>query len=1030
MYNHQKTEKKWQAYWQENKTFKAEENPNKPKYYALDMFPYPSGSGLHVGHLEGYTATDIISRYKRMQGHEVLHPMGWDAFGLPAENHAIKTGIHPHKNTEQNIKTFKRQIQSLGFSYDWDREIDTTDPKYFKWTQWIFLKLYEAGLLYEKEMPMSWCTECKIVVANEEVENATHERCGKHVEKRNLKQWLFKITKYADKLLKDLDELPEWPEKLKAMQRNWIGKSEGAEVDFEIKDSKEKIKIFTTRQDTLFGVTYCAISPEHPLVKKITTQESKQEIEKYQKKCQTKTDLERTELNKEKTGVFTGAFAINPVNKKLLPIWIADYVLMSYGTGAIMAVPGHDERDFIFACNVNTKEGERFSRQIEITHVVDPQDKADVSKYITNTAHIRDEGDKNSEIKSLKHEYEEVRKGEERIFSYTGEGIIINSDFLNGLNIKDAKEKMIQYLESKKLGRRKTNYRLRDWIFTRQRYWGEPIPLIHCNDCGIVPAVADFEKYDTQQKKKGTEEVARPDTKLPTGGDPKAHLDSSTVPILSTHIVASSSYKCKSKFERNNKKGIKHIFKEIHQIKEIKSPIIGTITTNWNYIFQHFQKKRFQEFLIRSKFTKSVIETLQNSQEYQETKDNHIIVHGRCNNRVFTIVLKKIEKNWILKTFYQSKRLTDAWKKLKKDYPLPLTLPQTPNYEPCETGESPLAKITDWVNTKCPKCQNPAKRETSTMPNWAGSSWYWLRFMDPSNEHIFCSKENEKYWDQVDLYVGGAEHAVLHLLYARFWHKALYDLGLVHTKEPFKKLVNQGMILAEDGEKMSKSKGNVVNPDDIVKKHGADTLRMYEMFMGPLEQAVSWSDHGLEGMHKFLQKIWRMYTEKEIIEIKKDQKCPIEGFPKIMHQTIKKVTHDIENLKFNTAISQLMIFVNFLQKEKTFPRPAAEKFTKLLSPFAPHMAEEIWHTVLKNKTTITHEPWPIYDPKKITEDTTTYAVQINGKLRTDFEIEKDAEKETVLETARKLEKIQKYLKEGKVVKEIFVPEKIVGFVVK
>ena len=1037
-YNHLAVEKKWQTLWETQKTFSVDNTPTTQKtFYALDMFPFPSGAGLHVGHPEGYTATDIICRKKRMEGYKVLHPMGWDAFGLPAENFAIKTGVHPKKSTNKNIENFTRQIKSLGFSYDWDREFATTDEDYYKFTQDLFLKLYDKNLLYEDDKPLNWCASCKVVCANEEVEQGLHERCGNVVTKKALKQWMFKITDYAERLLQDLEKpnvivlhglggngdlgwgadiktfftennieccsptfpnsnnpqysewktffeknildiitpqtiifahslgggflqkylseenlnikfselilvaptvgdcgipeisnfftedfnyqkvsksaenifiyaggkdpyittkefnfladklsatlilnetqehfwgdwklekIPEllekcnkilsstieWPEKIKAMQRNWIGKSTGAEIDFTLADSDKSITVYTTRPDTLFGATYFVLSPEHPLVSEITTNDYKQAVEEYKVECCRKSELERTELNKNKTGVFTGAYVINPVNNEKIPVWIADYVMMGYGTGAIMSVPAHDDRDREFA--------EKYNLPI-IEVVID--------------------------------------------------GKLQNSDFLNTLSVKDAKNKMIAFLEEKKLGKKTVNYKLRDWIFTRQRYWGEPIPLV-------------FDESGTCRR-----------------------LDASELPLI---------------------------------------------------------------------------------------------------------------------------------------------LPESANYEPSPTGESPLAKITDWVNVSgyitdentviiCEESEVPENkiyqkftRETSTMPNWAGSSWYWLRYMDPKNSEEAWNTQAEKQWGPVDLYVGGAEHAVLHLLYARFWHKAFYDLGLVSTKEPFKKLVNQGLILSyayqrktgglvsndaveekdcEDnsgekeyfeistGEKlekivakMSKSLKNVVNPDDIIEAYGADTLRMYEMFMGPFEQNKAWDTTAVEGMNKFLMKIWRLFTEKEISE-----SCPSKELIKLTHQTVKKVSHDIDEFKFNTAISQMMIWVNAFQKLDTVPKIAGGKFIRLLSPFAPHLAEELWQKFSPKDETISFVSWPSYKEELLVESEVSYAVQVNGKLRGDFSISKDASKEECIAQAKKLEKVAKFISEaedngGQIRKEIFVPGKIVGFVVK
>jgi len=807
-YDHKSIEPKWQKFWEDHQCFKAEDVSDKEKYYALDMFPYPSGAGLHVGHPLGYTATDIMSRYKRHKGFNVLHPMGWDAFGLPAENYAIKTGVHPKISTAENEANFKRQIQALGFSYDWDRSFSTTDPDYYKWSQWIFLQLFKKGLAYEEAKAMNWCPQCKIVAANEEVEQGMHERCGSPVEKRNLKQWMFRITDYAERLLNDLEDLPEWPQKIKAMQANWIGKSEGAEVGFDI--NGEMVNVYTTRPDTLFGATYFVLSPEHPLVDDITTDEQKTAVEAYKSEVAAKSDLERTELNKDKSGVFTGAFAINPVNGKQIPVWIADYVLMSYGTGAIMAVPAHDERDLEFA--------EKFG--LEILEVVGNLDSP---------------------------------------FQKTG-GKMINSDFLNGMTVDEAIAAMINWLEENQKGEKKVNYKLRDWIFTRQRYWGEPIPLVF-DEAGKVYALDDSQ--------------------------------------------------------------------------------------------------------------------------------------------------------------------------------LPLELPETPNYEPSADGQSPLAKIETWVNVKgdiTPEgtviiSDNGSQnftRETSTMPNWAGSSWYWLRFMDPHNEQEFCSKAKSDYWGPVDLYVGGAEHAVLHLLYGRFWHKVLFDLGLVSTKEPFKKLVNQGMIAAEDGRKMSKSLGNVVNPDDVIAEYGADTLRCYEMFMGPFEQGKAWSTGSVGGIRKFLDRVNRYFSDNEVVDV-----CPSDELISLTHKTVKKVGEDIEAFRFNTAISQMMVWMNEFSKLDHIPKIAGGKFIRLLSPFAPHLAEEIWHTKFKPEgKTIVFEPWPSFDEKYLVENTVTYAVQVNGKLRAELSMPAEAPKDEVLTAAKAIDKVAQYLAEGSIVKEIFVPGKIVGFVVK
>ena len=834
------TEPKWQKYWAENKTFAVTEDPSFPREkraYVLDMFPYPSGAGLHVGHPEGYTATDIYCRYLRMNGFNVLHPMGFDSFGLPAENYAIQTGTHPAVTTEKNINTFRRQIRSLGFCYDWDREISTCDPDYYHWTQWIFEKLYEKGLAYESQAPINWCPHCKTGLANEEVKEGKCERCGAQVEKKNIRQWVLKITAYAQRLLDDLD-LVDWPESVKLMQRNWIGKSEGASVLFQVKglenDPDGKLEVFTTRCDTLFGATYMVISPEHPLVNKITTKAQQQAVKDYVAQAAKKSDLDRTDLAKEKTGVFSGSYAINPVNGKEIPIWIADYVLISYGTGAIMAVPAHDTRDWEFA--------KKFGLPI---------------------------------IEVLKSEVDVQEQ------AWTEDGIHVNSGFLDGLNKADAIEKMIEFLEQRRIGRKMVNFKLRDWIFSRQRYWGEPIPLIHCPHCGTV---------------------------------------------------------------------------------------------------------------------------------------------------------------------------------LVPENELPLTLPEVQSYQPSGTGESPLANIDSWVNCKCPKCGGAAKRETNTMPQWGGSCWYYLRYIDPKNDKAFVDPEKEKYWMPVNLYIGGTEHAVLHLLYARFWHKVLFDLGLVSTPEPFARLVNQGMITSfayqrpnkslvpadqvienEDGTftdketgeklerviaKMSKSLKNVINPDEVIAQYGADTMRMYEMFMGPLQVSKPWSTTGIAGVWRFIDRIWRLGDEKRITE----EKAPAEIL-KSLHKTIKKVTEDTSTLNFNTAISQMMVYVNDLAKLETLPREAWEPLILMLSPYAPHLAEELWEKA-GHKPSVANVKWPEYNEELTIDAEIQIVCQINGKVRAKLMLSKDASKDEIIAAAKANDNVKKYLEGATVVKEIVVPGKLVSFVVK
>lgn len=801
-FNHKKIEKKWQKVWEENKTFKTSEDKGKNKFYALDMFPYPSGAGLHVGHPEGYTATDILSRMKRMQGFNVLHPMGWDAFGLPAEQYALDTGNDPAEFTAQNINTFRRQIKALGFSYDWDREVNTTDPEYYKWTQWIFLKLYEKGLAYIDEVAVNWCPALGTVLANEEVIDGKSERGGHPVVRKPMRQWMLKITAYADRLLEDLDLL-DWPESLKDMQRNWIGRSEGAEVTFQIEGHEGTFTVFTTRPDTLFGATYAVLAPEHALVNEITTDDQRAAVDAYIEKIQSKSDLERTDLAKEKTGVFTGAYAVNPVNGEKMPIWIADYVLASYGTGAIMAVPGHDERDYEFAKQFN----------LPIIEV--------------------------------------VAGGDVQIEAYTGDGEHVNSGFLNGMNKEDAIEKMIAWLEEKGIGTKKITYRLRDWLFSRQRYWGEPIPIIHWED-GTMEAVPEDQ--------------------------------------------------------------------------------------------------------------------------------------------------------------------------------LPLILPKTTEIKPSGTGESPLANIEEWVNVVDPETGKKGRRETNTMPQWAGSCWYYLRYIDPKNTEALADAEKLKEWLPVDIYIGGAEHAVLHLLYARFWHKVLYDIGVVHTKEPFQKLFNQGMILGEGNEKMSKSKGNVVNPDDILESHGADTLRLYEMFMGPLDASIAWSTNGLDGSRRFLDRVWRLLIEENGELNPKIQAVEEAGdLEKVYHQTVKKVTEDYEGLRFNTAISQLMVFINEAYKSTVLPKQYIEGFVKLLSPITPHVAEELWEKLGHNGT-IAYEAWPAFDEAKLVDDEVEIVIQINGKVKAKLRVPSDAQKDALEKIAMDDDKVKEQI-DGKTIRKVIaVPGKLVNIV--
>lgn len=797
-------ELKWQQHWEKEKTFKAVDFSEKPKYYVLDMFPYPSGAGLHVGHPEGYIATDIIARYKRKKGFNVLHPMGWDAFGLPAENYALQTGTHPKITTEKNIEIFRKQIKSFGFSYDWDREVNTTDPKYYRWTQWIFLQLYKKGLVYQAEVPVNWCPALKTVLANEEVIDGKSERGGHPVVRKPMRQWILKITAYADRLLDDL-ELVDFPESIKEMQRNWIGRSEGADVYFKIAGSDKTLTVFTTRPDTLYGATYMVVAPEHPILDELVSEPHKHKVAEYQQLVSQKSDLDRTELVKEKTGVFTGLYAMNPVNNRKIPIWTSEYVLMTYGTGAIMAVPGHDQRDWEFA--------KKFG--LDIIEVITG---GDISKS-----------------------------------AWTGDGILVNSGILNGLNVSAAIKKMTVWLTEHNLGKASVQYKLRDWVFSRQRYWGEPFPL-------------------------------------------------------------------------------------------------------------------------------------------------------KFNSRGEVILLKEED--------------------------LPLELPQVEKYEPSGTGESPLANLRDWIEFRDAKTGETFSYETNTMPQWAGSCWYYLRYIDPHNDDKAWEPKKEKYWMPVDLYIGGAEHAVLHLLYARFWHKVLYDLGFVSTPEPFMKLVNQGMILGEDGEKMSKSRGNVINPDDVIARYGADTFRMYEMFMGPLTRTKPWSTSSIEGIHRFLNRVWSLFCDEtgclnaDIKDIKPDSETFV-----LLNKTIKKVTEDTENLRFNTAISQFMIFVNEIGKLGTKPKSVLESFIQILNPYAPHITEEIWK-LLGHTDDLVYFEWPSWDEAYIKEDKVNIAVQVNGKVRGTFEIEPNSTDEECIAAAMEVDNVSRFLKGRQIIKQFVVKNRIVSFVVR
>jgi leucyl-tRNA synthetase len=1325
--DYKKIETKWQEKWDKEQIYAAQDNSDKEKYYVLVEFPYPSGEGLHVGHCRSYTALDIIARKKRMEGKNVLFPIGFDAFGLPTENYAIKNKIHPREATDKNIANFTRQLKSIGFSFDWNRTVDTTDENYYKWTQWIFLQFFKKGLAYQAEIPINWCISCKIGLANEEVVNGKCERCNGEIERRVKKQWMLRITDYAQKLLDGLETVDFLP-RIEAQQKNWIGKSEGAEVEFGIRvdtkkgrgrspkgccstgnqarpspinfilsedipnvkrkgnpkislrqlykktdtdkgtiifdgkllaahfkqktakefkyrdqwrmtvlkalsvlfyendlvgyfrsgcnvfrvvltktkkniyivktfyrvrnlskileqnkkrrfcvaqqsggchsnnddlakntshldkekggpvpcggcsikgnsicprnSSKEilpqKIKIFTTRPDTLFGATYTVLAPENKLLQDLKSEiKNWDEVEDYIQTSAKKSDLERTELAKEKTGVMLqGVMAVNPVNDEEIPIFVADYVLASYGTGAIMAVPAHDERDFEFAKTMNSKPEIKYNNPIKIQHVIEPKNYKNINHnqvFVVYAHKIDDDDDATSGlIRMLKHQYSEIKKGKSALFCFAGEGVVINSGEFDGLSTAEFKKQIIEKLEKDGTGKRAVNFKLRDWIFSRQRYWGEPIPIIHCEKCGAVPAVADFAQYlysekegnfstpdnlaepgrrqdqlslsvptgcssqvcvvKPSNKKNESSKPSRSDddsydhhaesfnsrnilshTKkewnaqcvnqsnlaegsstpdnlaesgrrqdqlslsVPTGDSPYVYRASSS---NSSKILASGAIKCKLKFSI-----LKKPYLTLEKLKNKKillySHIFGNVSLNFGNLWRHFRKKIHKEFLIRAKFLPIVSVIIEQSNCWQYSKNsNSILLYGRYGNKIFTVVLGKKNEQWIVKTFYQSRQLTNAWKELNQKFSLPLTLPEVKNYEPTDTGESPLASITDWVNCECPQCGEPAKRETDTMPNWAGSSWYFLRYIDPQNKQVFANSEKLKYWTPVDLYNGGMEHTVLHLLYSRFWHKFLYDQKLVPTSEPYAKRISHGMILGSDGEKMSKSRGNVQNPDEIVERFGADTLRVYEMFIGPFDQAASWNEGGIDGVRRFLERVERL-SEKKLVDCD-DGKCAKDipnSFKRLLHKTIKKVTEDLNDFHFNTAVSALMIFVNDAQKLSQLPKPAFEKFLIILAPFAPHLCEELWEKLGHDKS-IHLEAWPSYDEGLTRDDEIELVVQVNGKLRATISASADIDKDSALDLASGSEKVSKWLVGKVVVKEIFVSGKLVNFVVK
>jgi leucyl-tRNA synthetase/predicted alpha/beta hydrolase family esterase len=997
-YNHQSIEKKWQEQWEKQKLYATKDDPNKKKFYCLIEFPYPSADGLHVGHPRSYTALDIVVRKRRMEGDNALFPIGFDAFGLPAENYAIKVKKNPADITKQNIERFRSQLKALGLSFDWSREVVTTDPEYYKWTQWIFLQLFKAGLLYQKEMPINWCPSCKTGLANEEVVSGKCERCGTVVTKKNLKQWIFKITDYADRLIDDLDTV-DYLDKIKTQQINWIGKSDGARVQFRLKDLKYRIDVFTTRPDTLFGATYMVLAPEHELVEKLLKEISNsKEVEKYIRAAQSKSDLERTDLAKEKTGVeLKGIKVINPASNDEMSVWVADYVLTGYGTGAIMAVPAHDERDWEFA--------KKFNLPIK----------------------------------------EVISGGDVKKKAYSGNGKVVDSEEFDGLDSEKGIKKITAWIEKESFGKAEVNYKLRDWIFSRQHYWGEPIPLIHCENCKekekktvlIIHGTGSYCRFGwygwlADELEKLGHKVITPD--MPNPNEPdlaewlseldkyKDKLNENSVVIghslggpVAMHFVSKLSKKV-GKIILVAPTSDKIDWKEYaklhpedpvdHQIEFHRTEIsYDNVHKNVGRVIYYYSDNDFYIPKSIPEHYKKVLKA-----DFRMLKGrNHFSV---ANGLAFTfpeIFEEIIEGNQMPVGIVSVP---------EKD--LPVELPKVKNYEPTDTGESPLAGIKKWVSVKCPECGGKAKRETDTMPNWAGSSWYFLRYCDPHNKKEFASKKSLENWMPVDLYNGGMEHTTLHLLYSRFWHKALYDLKLVPQSEPYQKRISHGMVLAEDGKKMSKSLGNVVNPDDVIKEYGADTMRMYEMFMGPFAEAIPWDTKGIVGVRRFLDKV-NSLSDKVKKNIKSDEH--------LIHKTIKKVTEDINEFRFNTAVSALMIMVNEMHNQKEVGQEVYDKFLVLLSPFAPHLTEEIWEK-FGNKASIHLQPWPEYDPELAKENEIEFVIQINGKVKDKCVMPADVSEEDVLQYIEKSERIQKLISDKQIVKKIFVPGKLLNIVVK
>lgn len=1103
-YNHKKIEKKWQEIWARTGLYKTSDDSKKPKFYALDMFPYPSGEGLHVGHPKGYIATDVVARMKMLQGYNVLHPMGWDAFGLPAENYAIKNKIHPKIAVDKNINTFKKQLEIIGFGYDWDREINTTDPDYYRWTQWIFLQMFKRGLAYESNELVNWCPSCKTTLANEDLEDGRCERCGSEIIRKPMKQWVLKITDYADRLLRDLDDKElDWEEQIKEQQRNWIGRSEGTEIDFTIKGQKDPVKVFTTRVDTIFGCTYIVLSPEHELVLKSKTFiRNWSEVEKYLIKAQKKSDLERTELQKDKTGVkLEGLSAINPFNKEEIPIFVADYVLAQYGTGAVMAVPAHDDRDYEFAKKHNLPikeviipkvvdkhdppkedtetifrravqvilinprsnkvlclkwkkfpwttfitggiEGKESPVQAARRETIEETGYTDIEyvktlggpveshfyanhKGVNRKAHFtalvyKLKSEKQKPISTEEaaihelawvtweelHQDKNVKCSEYEIWldryfnnehAYTDDGILINSANYDGKTSEEARKEMTTWFEKEKVGTAKVNYKMYDWVFSRQRYWGEPIPIVHCERCA-------FEKYKKDAKLTLNFYYEDVWEDLKTGRK--------TLETRALNPEEPDRY-----FGDANIGDILHFNFKDKKTKQIKEKKLFKIKTKKTY---SSVKEFYNDKLALSKLSKKHYSSLKElSDDYSYTPN----------------YLDRINENGLIA--WEIEPVTLAIAVPEKE--LPVKLPEVKNYEPTGTGESPLATITEWVNTTCPKCGGPAKRETNTMPQWAGSCWYYLRYIDPGNNQQLIDSKKEKYWMPVDLYVGGAEHATRHLIYARFWHKFLYDIKVVSTKEPFQRLIHVGIINAEDGRKMSKRWNNVINPDDMVKEYGADALRVYEMFMGPFIQSIAWSTDGVKGTRRFLEKIHSMFEFWNNFDWSPRSNTTVETK---LNRTIAKVSYDIDHFKFNTAISSLMEFINLFYTMTEEAKASGkigpegewiskidfEKFLILLSPFAPHLAEELWEK-LGNTESIFKSGWPAHDPKLIEDELLTVAVQINGKVRDQVLIARGANQAEVLKLAQESKKAKKYLEKAEIKKVIYVPDKLLSLVIK